>query len=301
LIAFAGFLAPVVFILYRVELFLNTDQGEGDEPRSYRARYAEIFNRDIDAPILILGSSNSAHGVAPSKLKLGKAVFNFSFNGADCKFNLLLYREYLRKYYRKPECIIYALSPVSFTHQWRRIEDDRIYVSTKKHSLIFLLFHPDGLKIFNAGTLAEEIVKGYAREKATGNHVGMDMRKYDNGFLPFSYGTKFSLIKNHLEYNMDEISSLSELLAEIRKDGIQVILITLPYPKGNYPPEEVRKFNDIVDGMGAANDSVVIKAEAIVPEFGEDYSLFNDEVHLTESGAYLYSEKLSAALRNVIK
>jgi hypothetical protein len=289
-------------ILFFSELILR--KYAGDEVESYRARYKELFNHTVDAPILILGSSGSAHGVVPSLLGLSKPVFNFSFNGASCQFNLALYRQYLKPYYRKPEYLIYVLSPGSFAHFTRNIEDDVKYTAPSTEDIIPMLLRPWNLEVFKSAGIAHDVLKGLsiARRHAQGIYIGMDMRKYENGYLPYNSGQSFNLVPT-LSINADpsEITALGNLFKELKQDGIKIILVTLPSPNKQYRQADLDAFDNTIDELATNIQAPVIRANNIAPAFGKDYTLFNDDTHLTETGANLFSTRLGEALRDLIK
>jgi len=271
---------------------------------SYRARYKELFDHSVDASILILGSSNSAHGIVPSLLKLTEPVFNFSFNGATSNFNLAFYREYLKQYYRKPSYLIYVLSPNSFSHFWRNIEDDVVYTPINKAANDYLLLRPWNLEVFKSTCIASDVIKSLIvdHHRSQGLYKGIDMRTYENGYVAYSSGEKFNLLQEKsitAEYN--EIAALEALLWELKQDGVNIILVTLPSPNKQYRQTDLDTFDETIEELAANVQVPLIKAKNIAPDFGNDYTLFNDEVHLTEKGANLFSSKLGAALRKLVK
>ena len=233
---------------------------------------------------------------------MGKPVYNFSFNGASPEFNSAFYRDYLKKYYRDSEYIIYALSPGSFRKIWREIEDDVKYIPIPVNNSDFkpLLFNYKDIKIFRTGTIAEALVKSYARNNPVGIRRGIDMRGFNNGFVTYDTGLKYILHRQPLIIDMNQFSSLHKLLAEVKSDGVKIILVTLPAPFGQYPDVDLVKFNRLVDELGEAYNAPVLKAEAVAPEIGKNIDLFNDDVHLKLKGAMIYSEKLSIKLREFI-
>ncbi len=297
LLALASLLLPLLTVLYFSETFLR--RNVGDEQQSYYARYEELFNPSVNAPILILGSSNSGHGIVPSSLKLGKPVFNFSFNGATPAFNLAFYRDYLKKHYSKPTYIIYALSPNSFTHFWRKIEDDLKYIPAGHRGLLVdALRNPTYLKTYTSSGITQDIAKVFARNFGQGPRLGMDMRKYDNGFLPYSEGKDLIVVENQsLIPEQSEIEALKTLLTEIKRDGTKIIIVTLPTPHNQFRSEDMASFERTVDKLAELVVAPVIKADTVAPGFNTQNRYFNDAVHLTEVGARTYTDALSVALR----
>ena len=299
-----GLIIPLVVILCCSELILRYQPN--DEVQSYRVRYKELFDHAVDAPILILGSSNSAHGIVPSVLKLTKPVFNFSFNGATCQFNLAFYRKYLKPHYKRPDYLIYALSPNSFSHFWRNIEDDVIYTPINKETEYskFMSSWTRSLEVFKSTGIAKDVVRALflAQQRTRGLYIGMDMRKYENGYLPYNSGEKFNLVQEQsLTPDPIEIAALHTLVWELKQDGVKIILVTLPSPDKQYRQTDLYAFDKTIEELAVKFQAPLIRANSIVPVFGSDYTLFNDEVHLTEKGANLFSNELGATLRELIK
>lgn len=291
---------PLIFLGLKTESYMKA-QDENDEPRSHRERYSEIFTRSVDASVIILGASNSAHGIAPAKFHLGKKVYNFSFNGASSTFNLALYRNYLKKHYRKPEYVIYAVSPGSFEKFYRKIEDDVKFLPLREGDELNSLIRIKDLKIYNSKTVALEILKFKMKDLTSEHRIGIDIRTYDNGFVEFNLWRPFVLEKNKsVVFEPDEVAATFELFTEIKADQAKLIIVALPFPFEQFHENDLVTYNRIIAKLSQKFDAPVARAEDVAPEVSKNYEYFNDQAHLTGVGAQLYSEKLGQYLKKLV-
>lgn len=287
---------PIAMALYFCEHFLRENLTA--EEQSYIRRYSEVINPKIKAPILIIGASNSAHGIIPSELGLESPVYNFSFNGADLIFQRDFYRQYIKKHYPKPRYLVIAMSPSSFIQFWRKIDADQIYVDVaSKDSLNFFDLVKD-FKIRKVSVIALEIYMRSVASIEKKDESGMQISKFNNGYVPFDRAEKYSPKKMPpLIFSANEIEALHELIDQALSDNVQVVLVEMPTPDNVYERRELATFQSMVTKMAAQYNLSFYNSERFNELFGKDTSLFNDNVHLRDKGAIVYSREMGAWLR----
>ena len=268
------------------------------EEKSYFLRYSELINPRLSAPIVILGSSNSAHGVQPALLKLKYPIYNFSFNGADQSFLLDFYKKYFRLHYSRPKLIIIALSYTSFEDFWRSTRQDRRWIKILDKTNFSFDYFLNYSKLSNSESIITSLY-----ESIYWNYRGVDEpirnREFDNGYVPYYSGAHYSEKSYKFQILDSEVISFRQLIKSIKNDGVNILIVTMPSPNGAFTASEKLKFNSIVSNISSEEKIPVLWYSDFGVDLEKDFSLFIDQVHLTPKGSYIFSTKLSRAISNL--
>lgn len=97
-------------------------------------RMEKVMEGQVDADVLIIGSSRGARGIIASEItkKTGRSAFNFCYPGSNLMFHQFLFNTYL-KFNKKPKTIILSIDDdFAFKESpWLSFRNNALYALTK--------------------------------------------------------------------------------------------------------------------------------------------------------------------------
>ncbi|MHC1694204.1 MAG: hypothetical protein AB9835_02775 [Eubacteriales bacterium] len=116
---------------------ITPEAAQGKLDYHYEGKFNEIYEQNIKADVIFLGTSHIAHGLNPKFLEDedGVRYFNFAFNGACPTYFKFWYNDvFLASGYPKPKAIVYGVEWFMFDDGWlwRREEMDYKYMRDTK-------------------------------------------------------------------------------------------------------------------------------------------------------------------------
>jgi hypothetical protein len=291
-------------ILFVILVFMNFWMDRELNPH-YPLQYGEVFNPKVNANVIIMGASNSAHGINPKYLEEGPVrIYNFSMDGAGPSFNLTWYRKIFQQRYPKPFCVIYGVHWGMFDEKTvqRKIEQDSKYFPY--HFLLseFRRFKELKTLILNRFALIRERKK-FTEQLFRGTRETVIPSKYYNGFIPYErkggLGRKRDLTPRN---GKAQIDAFEELLDEFEKSKVQVILVQVP----GYLP--ARDSSNIEESMKLINE-IAEKRKILfldydtkrITNINTDPSMYSDWIHLNEKGSDAFSKLLKGDIASLLK
>ncbi len=271
----------------------------------YPLQYSEVFNPKVNANVIIMGASHTAHGINPKYLEDGHIrIYNFSMDGAGPSFNLKWYKRVFQLHYPKPVCVIYGVHWGMFDESvvQRKIEQDSKYFPY--HFLFDEIRRSKELKtlILNRFAFIRERKK-FTEQLFRGTRQVVVLSKYYNGFIPYERKGGLDKKKDITPKSSEaQIKAFEELLDEFEKSKIQVILVQVP----GYLP--ARDSSNIEESMKLINK---IAEERKIPfldydtkritNINTDPSMFSDWIHLNEKGSDAFSKLLKGDIESLLK
>jgi hypothetical protein len=290
--------------LFVVLVFMNFWMDRDLYPH-YPLQYGEVFDPKVNANVIVMGASHTAHGINPKYLEDGHfKIYNFSMDGAGPSFNLRWYKRIFQPHYPKPFCIIYGVHWAMFDERVanRKIEQDSQYFPY--HFILSEFRRLRALKtaILNRFAFIRE------RKRLTKRLFGKTrqlfiLSRYYNGFIPYESETRLATNQDVTPKNFEaEIKAFEELLDEFEKSKIEVIFVQAP----GYLP--ARSASNIEESMAIIN-RIAEKRKILfldydtkrITNFNTDPSMFSDWIHLNEKGSATFSKLLKSDLEFMLK
>ena len=271
----------------------------------YPLQYSEVFNPKVNANVIIMGASHTAHGINPKYLEDGHLrIYNFSMDGAGPSFNLKWYKRVFQLHYPKPVCVIYGVHWGMFDESvvQRKIEQDSKYFPY--HFLFGEIRRSKELKtlILNRFAFIRERKK-FTEQLFRGTRQVVVLSKYYNGFIPYERKGGLDKKKDITPKNSEaQIKAFEELLDEFEKSKIQVILVQVP----GYLP--ARDSSNIEESMKLIN-KIAEKRKILFADYdtkritniNTDPSMFSDWIHLNGKGSDAFSKLLKGDIESLLK
>jgi hypothetical protein len=268
----------------------------------YPLQYSEAFRPKVNADVVIIGPSQTTHGVNPRYLeKEHVKVFNFSLNGAGPSFYLKWYRKVFQPNYPKPLYVLYGVNWGMFDENFldRRFEQDSKYFPKKFliHELLNTKSLDDLIRVKTLLLNRLGIVRGriqLAQRLFRGTSDVYVLSRYYNGFIPYERKGKVDRKRDiKLQNSEAQIAAFEELLDEFEKNGIEVIFVQVP----EYLP--ARNISDIEESMQLLN-GIAEKRRILfldydtkkITSINTDTGMFSDAIHLNEKGSDAFSKLL---------
>ena len=263
------------------------------------ATWNDLYQRDIDAEVLIMGSSRAFVQFNPAVIDtvLHTNSYNLGMNGRAADSQILKYKVFRHKGNSKPKLIIYEVSHgtmqksngyereqfVPYLHDlylWR--------LCHKQEDFSFADFVLPSWRYMGQRTLIRNILfPTEGSEYDTPLYKGF--RSYDRKWSGRGLRQQTSV-----SYTKDTaiIRQFRDFLAECRRDSISVVLVTSPFYIGG-----TRKMADST-GMHAmfaqiANEFNIPYLDYTYDDISYDTSYFYNTMHLNKVGADLFSEKVA--------
>ncbi len=293
-------------ILFVINLWL----GQEFNPH-YPLQYNEVFRPQVRANVVIMGASQSAHGIHPKYLETDQVkVFNFSMDGAPPSFNLDWYRKIFRPHYPRPICVIYGVHWVMFDNHilQRRLEQDSHYFPRAflfQELLSFNGFHDLQVSktlllnqiplLRGRKMLAEWILRG------RGDHFVLS--RYYHGFVPYERRGRVEKSRNiSPQDSQTEIQAFEALLDEFEKDKIKVVFVQGPTYFPARKGSKIEKTMETIQQIAGRRNIPFLDYETRnLTDINTDPSMFSDWVHLNEKGSDAFSMRLQRDLVPLLK
>ncbi len=291
----ALFLSILVVILVLVNFWLDHESNP-----HYSLHYREVFDPKVNADMIILGASHSAHGINPRYLEADQIkVYNFSMDGAGPSFNLKWYKKIFQTHYPKPLCVIYGVHWGMFDEKLlrRRFDHDSKYFPRE---LLFEEFgYLEAFKtlIMNRFAFIRERKQLPARIFGKHREVYL-LSKYYHGFIPYERRGRVEKKRDIKPKNSEaEIRAFEELLNEFEKNRIKVILVEVPGYLPSRNPSNIEETMQLLDKIAEERKIPFLDYESkTITSINTDPSMFSDWVHLNEKGSDAFSKLLRSDL-----
>jgi hypothetical protein len=291
-------------ILFGILVFMNFWMDRELNPH-YPLQYGEVFNPKVNANVIIMGASNTAHGVNPKYLEEGQLkIYNFSMDGAGPSFNLKWYKRIFQPYYPKPSCVIYGIHWGMFDDRVasRKFEQDSKYFPYRFLLSEFRRFQELKTLILNRFALIRERKK-FTEQLFRGTREVVILSKYYNGFIPYERKGGLDKKRDMTPKNSEaEIMAFEELLDEFEKSKIEVIFVQvpgyLPARDGLNIEESMKLINEIAEKRRILFLDYETKR---MTDINTDPSMFSDWIHLNEKGSDAFSKLLKSDLESLLR
>lgn len=291
-------------VLFVVLVFMNFWMDRDLNPH-YPLQYSEVFHPKVNANVIIIGASHTAHGINPKYLEEGHLkIYNFSMDGAGPSFNLKWYKRIFQLHYHKPFCVIYGVHWAMFDERVanRKVEQDSQYFPY--HFLFSEFRRLQALKIaiLNRFAFIRE------RKQITGRLFGKTrqafiLSRYYNGFIPYERKGRLVKDKDVTPKNFEvEIKAFEELLDEFEKSKIEVIFVQVPGYLPARSASNIEESMEIINKIAEKRKILFLDYDTKrITNFNTDPSMFSDWIHLNEKGSDAFSKLLKSDLEFLFK
>lgn len=271
----------------------------------YELKYGEIIDPRVNANAIILGTSHAAHGINPMYLDDEEAsYYNFAYNAGNPIFYLKWYELLFRRYYPKPDLIVYAVDWMMFDDNWmwRDFEHDSEYLPLD--AFWKALHHGSDRKtlLLNRFPLIKnrDRLFGFARDVErfglTGSVYVLD--KYYRGYVPVDIEQRLQPTVARAMNGEEQIRAFHRLLNQFEADGISVVFVQIPeYLPGRENNGQNRELlHRIAEERGIPY--IDYNTDRIT-EVNYDASAFLDWGHMSEEGSRKFTILLKADLERL--
>lgn len=274
--------------------------------------YSKIFNGNINAELLICGSSRALTHISPMIIDsiLNTDSYNNGLDGQPYLMQIAKYNFY-REYNKKPKYIIYAVDDMSL-HKRKNI-DTRLYLPfLNEKTLIFELQNHEGyhfIDYYNPFTkytfTGKEILReiclfldikyvelNHPREKG---YSGQS-REWDGSFDKFKKQNPNGVIKQ--SYNKEVFEAFEQFVKTRREEDIKIVFVWTPqyseYTKMVLNKEEAL---DFYTNLSAKYNIPFL--DYSTDTICDNKSYFYNSQHMNKTGAELFSRKLANDLKEI--
>lgn len=239
----------------------------------------------LNEDIVIMGSSRAQHHYIPEIISdsLNKSVYNAGMDGKGIILNYGLLLEVLKRH--KPETIIYELTP---SFDWRNGDNTRYlphlrlaYELSGIDSIFWDVDYTERFKMLSRSYRVNSLVPHLIYDNI---HPQKDN---NNGYVP-NYGVYKGPNKYKKDYSIQKevidslkIKYINKLIDLCKKENIKLIFSISPALYDTEYYEYGRKIADI-------NKLQLI--DSYTSDQFEDYSIYQDENHLNDKGAQIYTK-----------
>lgn len=271
------------------------------------ATWNDLYQRKIDADVLVMGSSRAFVQFNPVIIDtvLHTNSYNLGMNGRAADSQILKYKVFRHKGNSKPKLIIYEVS--HGTMQKSNGYEREQFVPYLHDPYLWRLCHEQ--ESFN---LADCVLPSwrYIGQRTFIRNIlfPTEGSEYDTplykGFRSYDRKWSGSGLRQQasVSYTKDTavIRQFRDFLAECRRDSIPVVLVTSPFYIGG-----TRKMADST-GMHAmfaqiANDFNIPYLDYTYDDLSYDTTYFYNTMHLNKIGADLFSQKVARDVDSVMR
>lgn len=273
-----------------------------------RHRYQEMLHPFVKANLLILGNSIAANGINPRFLDtLGQRIYNFSMEGGSPSFMYDLYLKVIKKYYPKPDIVVYCVTQEMFVDSGKLLEHDSHFLPWK----VFLLelFSSSSSKktlLYNRFPILKHrdilLSKLFSNESST-------PIEFKNGYMPLPEGDQntrqLPISETVLKSKSDpeQIASFKKMIQALKAEDILVLFVEPPLyvgPRiGSHP--KPRNDQDIVKQIAQDENIILLNynedRKSTINEDGSNFYVYD---HLNEKGSEKFSTLLAKDLNVII-
>nr|WP_321356425.1 hypothetical protein [uncultured Draconibacterium sp.] len=259
-------------------------------------KYNELFNPNVNADLVIFGTSKSARAINPAILETDSlSAYNLAFDSSTPEFYYYFYNNLFKHYYPKPNLILMDVTWISFMcfdseqlraqrNLQRQIEHDARYFPVKDYWDLFFYTNKKHLAVYNRYPLFNRTV---------GSEGEMNITY--NGFTPVAIIKNRGVTKSIRSYiaNINpqrQIHYLKLLLNDFKRDSVNVQLIMMPEAL-----DEDLENSPLIQGSIHLLKDVAKNAGFNVIDYRhylKSNSLFYDWSHANIYGAPIISKKI---------
>lgn len=263
------------------------------------ATWNDIYHQNIDADVLIMGSSRAYVQFNPAVIDtvLHTNSYNLGMNGRAADSQMLKYKVFRHCGNKKPKLIIYEVShgTMQKSNGYERFQ----FVPYLHDLYLWKLCHRQEKFSFADALLPcwrflgqQKLVFKLLFKSAENNY---DVPLY-KGFRGFNkkWDGKGLRKQSSVSYEKDPviISQFRDFLEECRRDSIQVVLVTSPfYIDGTRKMKDSAGMHDMFAKI--ASDCDVPLLDYTYDELSYDTTYFYNTMHLNKKGADIFSKKVA--------
>jgi hypothetical protein len=248
------------------------------------------YNFNSNADIYIMGSSRALGGFPFSEIE-GLKVFNYGRSGSNPKYHYQLYADFIKpNFKKKPKYIIYEIDWFSFDERslQNTIEIDFSYMPKEiflKHiinniseldkSVInrFYVLKANKKDFSHIKQLFPTKTKSLDKENKPSNKINCDPELGDTG----------KIVDDQLFYFL-------KLVTEIRKDGIDLILVQVPEHRPLRNSKQIDYNNAFITYLADYNNIKFFNYNKVPNYINYNKNYFIDWTHLNETGRKEFSK-----------
>ena len=273
-------------------------------------QYAELFEPDVSAEVVIFGTSRAAQGIDPGLFpaSLASRTYNFALQGCPPTHYRDGYHRFFKKHYPQPRIAIIEVEWTAWGNlpMRRRLEVDSEYWPWD----VFFqqLTHPEGLSRasmikhrFPTLKDQEDLPHIFFRKR---DYAPYHKESFNLGYLPYTLPVSEERMVDTLDLHGSyrDIIALGEWVEELRADGTEVIFVQTPdlVSARFYDRYEERQI-----GMNvlAKQWKVPFLNYLELPQsrgLVRQSELYGDWVHLNREGSRVFSAQLGKDLDSLI-
>ncbi len=286
-IVLAGVVVVDICVGSVIDRILPKIGNAGDTGKTYYSMYK------VEEPVLIVGSSRASHHYVPQIISdsLGMPVRNIGRDGCFFSYNCCVINSILDRY--SPELIIWE-NGGSYLNEGGRdpLENLYPYYLSNEHIHTCINSYTDGLdriplysSLYTYNSVIHRVVMRYL------NKAGEEDGLY--GYMPLK-PRQWTLrdAKKVDDAEAPKISDIKEkqfvsVLTRVKEKGVRIVVVDSPmYATSEKESESVRRMKSICDSL-----DVPFFNNVSLEGFCGNIELFNDNTHMNEIGAELYTQK----------
>lgn len=279
------------------------------------SQYQEVFEPSIRPNVVILGNSRGQHGIDPRQLEDDThRVYNFAYSGASAE---PFYREWYFDWYRSahkcPDVVIFQVDGISVS-EWDKTRipsfDSRYLPATEFVRMLFNAEVDRSALLYNRYTLIRDRDKLSALWQPEGPPATSpyEYSGVYRGFVPLigavpqeqvEQAIKTGARVDHgLKFQAKKAAALHSLIADIQKDGAQVVLVMVPELLTAGESAEARQ------AIGKLTVELSLpflnyNAPPRLSELNQKGMYHSDGEHLNSEGAEIFSRQLGKDLASL--
>ncbi|MBO7493384.1 MAG: hypothetical protein J6T87_04495 [Bacteroidales bacterium] len=271
------------------------------------ATWNDLYQRDIDAQVLIMGSSRAFVQFNPAIIDsiLHINSYNLGMNGRAADSQILKYKVFRHRGNPKPKLIVYEVShgTMQKSNGYEReqfvpyLHDPYLWqLCHEQEDFSFADFVLPSWRFLGRQNLIRKILFPSVKSEYD-SPLYKGFRSYDR-----KWGGRGLHQQASVSYTHDTtiIRQFRDFLSECRRDSIQVVLVTSPFYIGG-----TRKMADST-GMHAmfaqiATDFNIPFLDYTYDELSYDTAYFYNTMHLNKIGADLFSQKVARDIGSVMR
>lgn len=301
-----AFLAMVVFIDFGLGALLGTLAPYAD-PRSSPIGTLEAARKNMDADMVVLGSSRANHHIHPVILgeRLGAEVHNAGVDGQSVLFARAV-QELMWANGIRPEAFIMQVEAFDvIAYEPARALVAAHYLESTPVTRQTLEREGYNVKVkltsraFRLNSLVLQLVLNrLARNQDQATDSYSDLDGTMEGRSDLIVGVPGRWVNRSRAVHPDALGALAELVKSTTEAGSEVFVVTGPYlRRGPVQPAELEALDAIKEVTAAGGGQFLQIDERQFPVF-EDPALYYNATHLNGQGAAIFSELLADLIRS---
>jgi len=269
------------------------------------AMVGEYTMHNVNAPVVIIGSSRAKHHYVSNVLKdsLNVDVYNCGLDGCFMLYQTCMINGILQRY--APEMIIWDIEPLILSSDNEGVELDRL------NSLFPFYETNNYVRTIVQKRSKFEKYKLYSKSYRYNSRLLPLLYKsvmpdypYENGYAPisnigYSFPTRDTTLSIYSEHFLDYRKDLLEETIELcRNSGVDIVFSFSP----RLSKSEYRKTRSFRELERLSIDYGITMIDSYHDdEFMSDSTLFKDQAHLNDRGAHLFSSGIARKIAQYLK